>query len=335
MTRRDLLSMVSGLAAARTLGAQTPTFSAGVDVVNIYATVRDRKGAVVRNLTKEDFFLEEDGRPQQIRYFSQESDLPLTIGLCIDTSGSTRNVLPQERSASFQFLRQVMRQDKDTAFLIRFDFDATLLQDLTKSHRMLERAMEQVETADMRRIVRQGPWSYPGGGSSGRRRTGGGTVLYDAVYLASEEIMRKQTGRKALILLSDGVDNGSRLTLFTAEESAQRADTLVYAILFEDPDMDFSGFGGTLGGIGGIGRTPDGRQVMQQLSQNTGGRFFEVHRRMTIEKVFATIEEDLRNQYSLGYSPDAPDGSRGFRKIRLTTKQRSFVVQAREGYYRG
>src|SRR5262245_49269396 len=125
MTRRSLVSTLPWLAAARALRAQTPTFSAGVNVVNIYATVRDRKGQIVRNLTRDDFQLEEDGRPQQIRYFSQENNLPLTIGIVIDTSGSTRNVLPQEKGASFQFLRQVMRQDTDAAFVIQFDFDAT------------------------------------------------------------------------------------------------------------------------------------------------------------------------------------------------------------------
>jgi VWFA-related protein len=329
MTRRSLVSTLSWFAAARSLGAQTPTFSAGVNVVNIYATVRDRKGQIVKSLTRDDFLLEEDGRPQQIRYFSQESNLPLTIGLLIDTSGSTRNVLPQERSASFQFLRQVMRQDKDAAFVIQFDFDATLLQDLTKSHRLLERALDEVAPAGLQRRP-NGPWTYPGGrsgrGGMGRRNGGGGTVLYDAVFLAADELMRKQTGRKALIVLSDGLDNGSRYTLFQAEESAQRADALVYSILFEDPDMDPGMFGGRR-------RGPDGRDVLQQISRDTGGRFFEVQRRMPIDRVFVAIEEDLRNQYSLGYSPDAPDTQGRYRKIRLTTKQRGLIVNTREGYY--
>jgi VWFA-related protein len=248
----------------------------------------------------------------------------------IDTSGSTRNVLPQEKSASFQFLSQVMRQDQDAAFIIQFDFDATLLQDLTKSRRLLEKALDEVAPASLQRRP-NGPAGYPGGRGGGRgigRRSGGGTVLYDAVFLAADELMKKQPGRKALIVLSDGLDNGSKSTLFQSEESAQRADTLVYSIFFEDPDMDYRAFGGRQ-----MGRGPDGKEVLQQLSRDTGGRFFEVTRRMPIEKVFLAIEEDLRNQYSLGYSPSAAESRTGYRKIRLTTKQRGLIVQTREGYY--
>jgi VWFA-related protein len=332
MTRRSLIYSLPWFAAAGSLTAQDrPTFSAGVKVVNIFATVRDKKGQVIRNLTKDDFQLEEEGRQQQIRYFSQESNLPLTIGLLIDTSGSTRNVLPQERSASYHFLRQVMRQNEDVAFLIRFDFEAELLQDVTGSHSLLEAAMEDVEPAGMQRrppIVP--PWGPGGRGRWGGRGGGGGTVLYDAVYLAAEELMKKQEGRKALILLTDGLDNGSQKTLAQAEEAAQRSDTLVYSILFEDPEMQFRGFGGRMP------RGLDGGDILKQLSRVTGGRFFEVTKRSPIERVFVDIEEDLRNQYSLGYTPESDNNnSREYRKIRLTAKPKGLIVQAREGYYPG
>jgi VWFA-related protein len=367
LTRRSLLSALSLLPAARFLRGQSsqngqdqarPNFSTDVKVVNLFATVRDKKGAIVRDLTKNDFLLDEDGHPETIRYFSQESDLPLTLGILIDTSGSTRRVLPDERSASYRFLEQVLREDKDQAFLIHFDFDVELLQDLTNSRRKLEDALNDMETAGMRRTSSGDPGGgypgggypgggypgggYPGGGypggrrgrggypGGGQRRRGGGTSLYDAIFLASDELMRKQKGRKALILLSDGADNGSRETLGNAIESAQRADTLVYSILFQDPD-----FGG-MGGFGRMGRfpvdQPDGKRVMQQISRETGGRFFEVSRKVPINQVFAEIEEDLRNQYSIGYTPE-DSAAATYRHIHLTTKQKGLTVQTREGYY--
>lgn len=354
LTRRGLLSALCAVPAAGILRSQSaqeqapPTFSTDVKVVNLFATVRDRKGQIVRDLTQNDFLLDEDGHPQAIRYFSRESDLPLTLGLLVDTSGSTRRVLPDEQSASYQFLEQVLREDKDQAFLVHFDFEVELVQDLTNSRAKLERAINDLDTADMMRprYGRGYPGGgypgggYPGGGYPGRRypggyprgpqRRGGGTDLYDAIYLSSNELMRKQKGRKALILLSDGADTGSRETLDNAVEAGQRADTLVYSILFEDPEF------AALGGYGRMGRfpadAPDGRTVMQEISRETGGRFFEVSRRMPINRVFSEIEEDLRNQYSIGYTP-TDMASKEYRHIHLTTKQRGYVVQTREGYY--
>jgi Mg-chelatase subunit ChlD len=370
LTRRSLLSALSLLPAARLLRGQTgqdqapPNFSTDVKVVNLFATVRDKKGEIVHGLTKDDFLLDEDGRPQTIRYFSQESNLPLTLGLLVDTSGSTRRVLPDERTASYKFLEQVLREDKDQAFLIHFDFEVELLQDLTNSRAKLERALNDMGTAQARQGQTSGGnpgggggypgggypgggypgggypgggyprrrGGYPGGGypGGGQRRRGGGTDLYDAIFLASNELMRKQKGRKALILMSDGADTGSKETLSNAIESAQRADTLVYSILFQDSEFS------RMGGFGRMGRfptdQPDGKKIMQQISRETGARFFEVSRKIPIDRVFAEIEEDLRNQYSIGYTPDSAAGS-GYRHIHLTTNQKGYVVQAREGYY--
>ena len=158
--------------------------------------------------------------------------------------------------------------------------------------------------------------------------------MYDAVMLASDELMKKQSGRKALILLTDGMDNGSKVTVSTAVEAAQRADTLAYSILFEDPEGNFGGMGGRRGrgSWGRIGQA-DGRKILEQISRETGGRFFEVSRKQPIERVFAEIEEDLRNQYSIGYSPETPAASAGYRRIHLSTRQKGLVVQTREGYY--
>jgi len=331
ISRRSLLAGLSLLPAGRYLRGQDakPTFSTDVKVVNIFATVRDKKGEVVKGLTRDDFILEEDGRPQEIRYFAQESNLPLSIGILVDTSGSTRTVLPDEREASLRFLQQVLRPT-DRAFVIHFDFEVELLEDLTSSRERLERAIARVETPEMR--LQRGGFGvprtrYPGRGGGGRGGQGGGTVLYDAVFLAADEVLKPQQGRKALILLSDGEDNGSKVPLSTADESAQRADTQVYSILFEDPNGAFT----MNRGWGGLQRV-DGRKVMDQISRGTGGKFFEVSRKMPLDRIFAMIEEDLRNQYSLGYSSDSPVVG-GFRKVRLTAKQKGLQVQTREGYY--
>jgi VWFA-related protein len=355
ISRRGLLAAFALSPAARLLRGQqaNTTFSADVKVVNLLATVRDKQGQILRDLTKEDFLLDEDGRPQTISYFSRETDLPLTLGLLVDTSGSERRMIPDERRASIRFLEQVMRPDKDKAFVIHFDFEVELLEDLTNSREKLERALNQLDSSQPQLQRQQQGGGYPGGGypgggqggQRGGRGRGGGTDLYDAVYLAGDELMKKQKGRKALILLSDGVDTGSKETLGSAVESAQRADTLVYSILFEDPNgygNNMGGFGGPRmgrrGGMGGGNRyptmnRPDGKKILEQISRETGGRFFEVSRKWPIDKVYEAIEEDLRNQYSLGYTSDQPGADRGYRRIHLTTKQKGTVVQTREGYY--
>ena len=323
----------------------TATFSTGVKVVNLFANVRNKSGAIVKDLTKDDFLLSEDDRSQVIRYFSQESDLPLTLGLLVDTSGSQRRLIEEERSASYRFFEQVLRPEKDVAFVIHFDFDTELLQDITHSRRLLEKALEDLEAPTWRQQQRGGrqqggqpfPFPFPGGGGRGRGgpapnsggRRGGGTVLYDAVMLASDELMRKQSGRKALIVLSDGVDTGSKVSLSTAVEAAQRADTLVYSILFEDPEMYGGGIVLGRGGLGG----GDGKKVLQQISRETGGRFFEVSKKRTLDKVYDEIDEDLRHQYSIGYSPDRTEAAKTYHRIRLTTRQKGLTVQTREGYY--
>jgi VWFA-related protein len=296
----------------------------------------------VKDLTQDDFLLDEDGQPQTIRYFSRETDLPLTLGLLVDTSGSERSVLPDERIASFRFLDKVMREDKDTAFVIHFDFQVELLQDLTSSKAALQKSLDQLEIGRGPQLQRRGAGGgYPGGGGGypgggGGRRGGGGTCLYDAVFLGTDEIMKKQHGRKALIVLSDGMDRGSKVTLASAIESAQRSDTLVYSILFEDPNGN-GGFGrGRMGGgrMGG-GRTgeEDGRKVLQRLSRETGAHYFEVSKHLPIDKVYEALQEELRSQYSIGYTPDTKAASTEYRHIHLTTKQKSLIVQTREGYY--
>lgn len=325
------------LLATLTLHAlQEPSISIKVKVVNALATVRDKHGQIISNLTKDDFVLEEDGRPQTIRYFSRESDLPLTVGLLVDTSLSQRRVLEQERTASYTFLDDMLRQEKDLAFIIHFDYEVELLQDVTSSRKKLGDALGllQIPGSLAGRRPRGG---WPGGG-----RSGGSTTLYDAVYLASDEVLKQQAGRKAIVILTDGVDTASKVTLATAIETAQRADTVVYSILFSDTQSYFSpGFGGGWPGGGRRGgrgprfpvdNYPNGKKVLEKLAKETGGRLFEVSKKEPIDKVYSQIEDELRSQYSIGYTPEK-DARPGYRKIRLRTKEKGLIVQTRAGYY--
>jgi len=364
-------------ACALVLAAQQPsTYSVEVKVVNVLASVRDKHGKIINNLSQDDFALDEDGRPQTIKYFSRETDLPLTLGLLVDTSLSQRRVLDKERSASGTFVDQVLREDKDKAFLIHFDREVELLQNLTSSRQKLRDGLGELQmpSRDQDRSSGGGGGGYPGGGSgypgggggypggggSGRggHHHGAGTLLYDSVYLASDELMQKQHGRKAIVLLTDGVDIGSKMSLDRAIESAQRADTVVYSILFSDPDAYRGNGGGGWGSGGGMGGGPwgrhgggggypggyprpqqqeehaDGKKVLQRISQETGGRMFEVTKKQSVDQIYQQIQDELRNQYSLGYTPDrASNDSSDYHKIHLTTKQKDLLVQARDGYY--
>ncbi len=380
LSRRQIFrGALATFAAARLLRAQTqeaaaqqPTFSSNVKVVNVLATVRDKQGQIVRNLTKDDFAIEEDGRPQQIRYFSQQSDLPLLVGLLIDTSGSERRMISTEKDASSTFLEHVMRPEKDRAFLIHFDREVELLQDLTSSRQKLESALDQMNRPQFGSGSSGGNdpngssggnnkgnnGGYGGGGYGGRgggRRAGGGgmgggTTLYDALYLAANDVLKKESGRKSVILLTDGEDTGSRVSLGEAIATAQRSDTLAYAMRIADDEQRPASFGGPgmgrHGGMGGGGwgggrggspqqNRPDGKKILQQIAKGTGGGYFEVSKKKTVDEIYSQIEEELRNQYSLGYTPDHAESDGAFHRIQVTVKQKGLIVQARDGYYAG
>jgi VWFA-related protein len=289
------------LAITGALCAQDSTFSADVKVVNLLATVRDRDGKVVKDLTKDDFVVEEDGRPQTIRYFAQESNLPLAIGVMVDTSCSQIRVLEAERSASYKFLDQVLRGE-DVAFVLHFDYKLSLLQGFTSSREELQTAFSKLA-----------------------RPKHCNTVLYDAIHDASEQLMKKQSGRKAYVLLSDGGDVRSKHSIVTAIEFAQRADTIIYSIFFSDaqtlplvirPSIYLA----------------RGKSVMRRLARETGGGYYVVSKDKSIEQIYTEIEEELRNQYSIGYTPETT-GDKKFRKITLTAKRPDLVVRTRAGYY--
>ena len=336
---------------------QGPPIKVNANLVTVFATVKDKHGKIVANLTKDQFALTEDGRAQTISYFVADTDVPLTLGLLVDTSMSQRQVLGQERDASRKFLDDMLRADRDKAFVIHFDREVELLQDLTASKEKLERALDDLGSPEFS--------NARGGSSTGgdpdddpqaqQGRHGGGTLLYDSVYLASNELMKKQQGRKALVVLTDGVDHGSKVSLEEAVDAAQHADTEVYSILFagEEDHQGYGnrggyghggwGHGGGMGGPGGQwpgggGREsreprPDGKKVLQRISGATGGELFQVSKKETVDDIYAKIAEQLRNQYSLGYVPDRAEPGAGFHKIVLTTKDKDLVVQAREGYY--
>ena len=303
LRRRFVLSAASLPALLR--GQEEPTFKAEVKVVNVLATVRTRKGEIIRDLPKEDFSILENGRPQTIKYFARESDLPLTLGLMVDTSMSQSKVMNAERGASSRFLEQVLHP-KDQVFIMQFDMGVQLRVELTSSFRQLDEGLAFVDTPTRRELEGQ---------------MGGGTLLYDAVVQASQDIMQKQTGRKGLIILSDGVDTGSEAPLEASVEAAVRADTLIYSILFSDS------------GAYGPFFSPDGRGALQRMSKETGGSLFVVSKKLGLDQIFASLQEELRSQYSIGYVSDVPVRNSEFRTIQAAVKDKSLMVQARSKYW--
>jgi VWFA-related protein len=303
--RRFLISSAASLVlrASRVSAQQEDaTFSSDVQVVNLLATVRNKNHEILRDLSKDDFQILENGRPQNIRYFTRESDLPLTIGILVDTSMSQVKVLDAERGASLRFLDEVLRENKDHVFIMQFDLTVQTRQPLTGSRRDLSQSLAYVDTPTRNQL---------------RSQYGGGTLLFDSVVNASHDIMTKQQGRKALIVLSDGGENGSDATIAEAIEVAQRAETLIYTILFSD---------------GSYGANPG---IMQRLAKETGGGYFEVSKKLSIDQVFALIQEDLRSQYSIGFVSDRPTAISEFRKIQLAVKRPALVVQSRDRYWAG
>ena len=294
---------------------QDTVISVDVEVVNILATVRDKKGHLVTDLGKDDFILEEDGTRQEIRYFARQSDLPLTIGLLVDTSVSQQRLIHDEQRAAGQFFSQVIRLKKDLAFLISFDVDVELLQDLTASQRLLENALGELQVQGAGGGIHPGP--VPGQGRAV------GTAMYDAVFLAADEMMRRQVGRKAIVLISDGLDYGSRVSRDQAIEASHKSDVAVYGIRYYDRGFYYRG-----GGFGG-----GGSGALKKMARETGGNVFEVSRKRPLQKIFDEIQQELRSQYSIGFTPGGDSGRGGLRKIELKTRRKGLKVQARGGYY--
>ncbi len=324
--RRPLLCLVvlAGLATFATAQQAPPpsdsqdepvtTLKGGIDVVNVYFNVKDKKGGLIPALTKDEFDVEEDGTPQSIRYFTAETNLPLTLAILIDSSPSQERVLEIEKQVGGQFLREFLKE-KDEAAIISFDSTVDLLQDFTNSTRMLSRGLEKA------RVGGGGGGSMPGlGGGPVPTSRPKGTVLYDAVYVASHEKLSSEAGRKAIILLTDGEDQGSDLTIKEAEEAAQKADTICYVLLIADRGF-YGGFG------------YHGDYEMRRLTEETGGRVIVVgNKQDKLKEAFDQISAELRSQYSVGYVPTNRKKDGSYRKLSVKSKQ-GYKIQARKGYY--
>jgi VWFA-related protein len=288
-----------------------------VDVVNLYCAVRNKQNALIGNLDKTDFTLAEDGAPQTIKYFTRETDLPLTIGLLVDVSGSQRNLIEVERRAATSFFQSVLKK-KDVGFVISFGADSELLQDITGSPRALQEGLDRMKLNTGFSGINAGP--VP---TMNKQR---GTVLYDAVYLAANDMLSKEVGRKAIVLITDGQDEGSQLSMKAAIEAAQKADSIIYGILYVDRQF-YGGFGGI--NVGGY----SGESVLKQMAEETGGRLFQVDRKNTLDNIFEQIQQEMRTQYAIGYTPTNSRKDGSFRKIDLRATSKDLKVQVRKGYY--
>jgi VWFA-related protein len=294
------------------------TLKVNVNVVQLFFNVKDKHGALIPNLTKTDFDIAEDGKPQSIKYFTAESNLPLTLGMMIDSSGSQRNVIDMEKEVGGAFLRQILT-DKDEAFVISFDITVDLLQDFTRDTHRLQAALDK---AKVNVDYTSGGIPGMGGGPVPQRGNSPGTLLYDAIYLSSHDMLSKEVGRKAMIILTDGQDEGSRLKIQDAIEASQKADAIVYVLLCAD-----RGF------YGGFGYSGEGE--MRKLTEQTGGRVINVGNKFDkLREAFDQIAKELRSQYNLGYTPTNEKKDGTFRKIEIKNKQ-GYKIQARSGYYAG
>lgn len=306
MRIRAILSYlcIACLAGGLAFAAPPGQIRVQVNVVNLFATVRDKHKAIVTGLTKDDFDVSEDGQPQEITYFSAESNLPITLGLLIDTSGSEYYMLGAEKDAGSRFLARILRKG-DLAMVMSFDTDVDLLADFTDDKSVLNRAINRAQSnVPVGGVIVQGPFPTSGGG---------GTNFYDAVYLAAHDKLSSEAGRKAIVVLTDAEDTGSRLRLEDAVEAAQRTDTVVHILLVAQDGGDQS--------------------VARRLTDDTGGRTIIVRSERNLEAAFDQISEELRNQYTVGYSPTNKKRDGTYRKVKLETKNKEYSALTRRGYY--
>ncbi len=270
-----------------------------VDVVNVLCTVSDKRGALVTDLAKEDFEIRENGRKQEIRYFTRETDLPLTIAMLLDVSGSVRSVLADEREAAGQFFDTVLRPT-DHALLLGFSSTLVLWQDFTPSSQRLKTALEQLHAVRFRGLPPVGQ-AMPG------------TLLYDAVYQTAKGKLAGVPGRKTMLIVSDGLDNGSQKHLEDAVEAVQATNTIVYGVCY---DQKFFGCA-----------------FLNSLARPTGGQMFMTGKKRTLDEIFKIIEEELRSQYSIGFVPANASHDGKFRKLEVKVLPPGLRASARRGYY--
>lgn len=293
------------LAAIALYAQEERVLRVDVDIVNILFSVRDKKGGLIGNLEKNSIQVFEDGKQQTLKFFERQTDLPLTIGLLVDTSRSQENLMAIERDAASQFFSQVLRP-KDMAFLIQFGSEAELLQDLTGSPRLLKEGLNQL------RVLSQVGGFQPGPVPTKAK----GTVLFDSVYLAANEKLKAEVGRKAIVVITDGADMGSHYSIEDAIAAAHKSDAIIYGIYYVD-NYNYAGDEGAL----------------KRMARETGGRSFRVGGKTTLQQIFREIQEEMRSQYAVGYTPTNPAKDGSFRKIEIKTADKDLKVQARRGYY--
>jgi Ca-activated chloride channel homolog len=272
------------------------TISVNVDLVNILFTVADKKGKFVTNLRKDDFRVFEDEKTQTITNFSSETDLPLTIALIIDTSGSIRDKLRFEQEAATEFFYSTLQRGKDRALIISFDSGVDLLQDFTDNPEKLSDAVRKI-------------------------RAGGGTSLYDAIYLAVTQKLAGQPGRRIVILITDGDDNSSRVSLTETLEAAQRNEVTIYAI-----STNATAYFGSK-------EQERGDKTLKKFADETGGKPFFPLKIQDLASSFLDIHDELRSQYQIAYLPSNARMDGSFRKIRVDVADKRFKARARSGYY--
>jgi Ca-activated chloride channel family protein len=285
------------------------TLTLKTNLVAVQAVVLDSHGDPVRGLTKDDFILKQDGKPQDIRYFSQDSDLPLTLALMVDTSGSQRAFIEDEIEASEKFFRVMLTRKNDRAVLVQFDFDVLRLQPMTTNVQALENALRYLSMAHQ-------PTQF----------SHGGTLLYDAIVATSQVALNRELGRRAMVILTDGEDNGSRYTIEQAIAAAQKADIVVYSVLYSTKE------GGEYPRMSNFSGRDRGKDSLTSISNATGGRVFVVGPKMPLDLIYSQIADDMRLQYQIGYTP--PESKPGeYHKIELKPTGKHLAVQARQGYY--
>lgn len=301
--------------------APVATLKMNVNLVDLFFTVKNKSGELVPHLTKNDCTVEEDKVPQTIKNFVAETNQPLTLGILLDTSGSQQRVLPLEQQAGSQFLESVLRS-KDEAFLVSFDVDVDLLQDFTNSPRLLARALNK---AEINTAGGNGAAGIPGAGGGTVPTIGDpkGTLLYDAIGLASREKLSEETGRKAMIILTDGDDQGSRMKIGEAIAAAQKSNVIVYVILIADVESYWN-----------MGMGYNGYSAAKRIAEETGGRVINVgNNGKKLAAAFSQIEEELRTQYVASYTPTNARLDGTFRRLAVQCKGDGLKVQVRKGYY--
>jgi Ca-activated chloride channel family protein len=282
------------------------TLKVSTRMVAISAVVQDKNGEPKGGLTKDDFILKQDGKEEPIHYFSQGSELPLTFAIMVDTSGSQRTFIADEALASDVFIETMLNTKKDRAMLVQFDTSVLELKSMTNSANALHLALTRL---------------------SSHEAAVGGTLLNDAIYSVAKSVLANETGRKAMVILTDGGDNGSRRSLAEAIEQAQRADVQIYSVLYSS----WNGFNGV--GSGHPSGEDPGLALLQKLSESTGGRVFTVSRTMSLREIFAQIGQELRTQYELGYTPPPSTMPNSYHKLELKAKDKKLTVQARKGFF--